>query len=185
MSPLFGRKRHAHDDPPQAPAAGASRSTPAVEIPPAEITPQNPSAEPPPPAVPLDNAAVLAAEIEQLDALPLAQLAVEIMVKGFGPDGPGGPGRRGTIEAPSVDAARIGLADIARAVSPAYAGRDVGPELQLRFSTLVAEGLQILENASLVRISWRGGLENYLATRLGRAAVERGAVERVLAGGDL
>jgi len=174
MSPLFGRKTHAHDDAPQA------------AVPPAAPVPiETPLTEPPPPAVPLDDAAVLAAEIAQLDALPLAQLAVEVMVKGFGPDGPGGPGTPGTIEAPSLDAPPVGLAEIARSVSPAYAGHGVSQELQLRFTTLVAEGLQILENASLVRITWHGGVENYLATRLGRTAVERGAVERVVAGGDL
>ncbi len=37
--------------------------------------------------------------------------------------------------------------------------------------------------AALVRVSWRGGMENYLATRAGRAAVAQGEVARILAAG--
>lgn len=132
-----------------------------------------------------DDVAAISTEIERIGSLSLPQLAAEVMIKGFGPDGPGGPGKPGTLEAPVIGAPRVGLSDIAREVSPAYLGRRVGPELQMRLAGLVAEGLQVLQNASLVRVTWNGGQENYLATRLGRAAMERGAVERVVGGGSL
>ena len=45
---------------------------------------------------------------------------------------------------------------------------------------LIAEGLQVLEHASLVRVSWRGGMDDYTATRRGRAAVAQDEVERIL-----
>lgn len=103
----------------------------------------------------------------------------------FGPDGPGGPGKPGTLEAPGQTAERVALGEIARVLTPAFPGRDVGPDQTVLLSYLAAEALQALEHAALVRVSWRGGMENYLATRLGRAAVERSAVERVLGGGGL
>jgi hypothetical protein len=55
-----------------------------------------------------------------------------------------------------------------------------------RFSELVGEGLQVLEHASLVRgpVATSGG-DGYAVTRLGRAALERGAVDRITAGGSL
>ena len=116
--------------------------------------------------------------------LPLDELAPEVMVKGFGPDGPGGSGKPGSLESPG-DAQRAGLAEIVRAVSPASAGRGVSADQTLRFGFLIAEALQVLEHASLIRISWRGGFEDHLATRLGRAAVEQNAVGRVLGGESL
>jgi hypothetical protein len=56
-----------------------------------------------------------------------------------------------------------------------------------RFAELVGEGLQVLEHASLVRgpVPTMGGVDGYTATRLGRAALERGAVDRIIAGGTL
>jgi hypothetical protein len=111
----------------------------------------------------------------------MTQLAAEVMVKGFGPDGPGGPDKPGTLESPG-GAERVGIQEIARAFTPAFTGDGVGPEQTLRFGAVLAEGLQTLEHASLIRESWRGGLETYIATRLGRRAVEQNAVERALAG---
>ena len=127
------------------------------------------------------DGAVFEAEIERVGGLPLAEVAAEVMAKGFGPDGPGGPGKPGTLESPG-DAQRVGLAELVRAVSPASAGRSVSATQTLRFGFLIAEGLQALEHASLIRVSWRGGFEDYHATRLGRAAVEQNAVGRVLDG---
>jgi hypothetical protein len=55
-----------------------------------------------------------------------------------------------------------------------------------RFAELVGEGLQVLEHASLVRGPVAAmGVDGYTATRLGRAALARGAVERIIAGGSL
>jgi hypothetical protein len=40
-----------------------------------------------------DDVAVMTADIDRLDALPLRELAAEVMTKGFGSDGPGAPGQ--------------------------------------------------------------------------------------------
>lgn len=132
-----------------------------------------------------DNAAAAAAEIERLSSLPLAQLGAEVMMKGFGPDGPGGPGKPGTLEAPyELSAERVGLAQVTRAVTPLYAAKGVGPDSEHKLAQIVAEGIQVLEKACLVRTSWNGGQDNILATRLGRATLEQGTLERVLSGGS-
>jgi hypothetical protein len=133
-----------------------------------------------------DDAAALDAEIARLDGLPLADLAAEAMSKGFGPDGPGGPGKPGSIDGPpEASSERLVLLDIARVFTPAFAGKGVSQAQSLRFQTLVAEGLQILENASLIRVTWRGGQEHYLATRRGRKALADGTLGDVLARLDL
>jgi hypothetical protein len=49
-----------------------------------------------------------AEEIARLDALPLPRLAAEVMEKAFAGDGPGAPGKPGTIEAPELSAERVG-----------------------------------------------------------------------------
>jgi hypothetical protein len=46
---------------------------------------------------------------------------------------------------------------------------------------LVAEGLQALELAALIRVTWRGGTEDFKATRRGREALANGSVERLVA----
>jgi hypothetical protein len=46
-------------------------------------------------------------------------------------------------------------------------------------------GLRLQELAAEVIVSWRGRLEDHLATRLGRAAGEQNAVGRVLGGESL
>ena len=130
-----------------------------------------------------DGAAALQAEIDRAGVLPLPELAAEVMARAFGPDGPGGPGRPGTIDGPAEASNRLTLTDVARAFTPAFAARGAGADQLHRLSLLLAEALQLLEHAALVRVSWRGGMENYLATRAGRAAVAQGAVTRVLAGG--
>ena len=126
-----------------------------------------------------ENVAAMQAEIQRLDALPLNELAAEVMIRGFGPGRPGGPGEPGTIEDP-VGARRIGLEHFAREFTPAFADRGVGPELNKRLMNLIAEGLQILENTALVRVSYRGNSEHWFATRRGRQAVARGELERIL-----
>lgn len=124
------------------------------------------------------DGAALDAEIDRLCTLPLAQLAAEVMIRAFGPGTPGGPGQPGTLESPSAD--RLILGTIARQFTPALAGHGVTAGQQQRLTGLVAEGLQLLQNAALVRVTWHGGTENYLATRRGRVAVTEGAVERLV-----
>ena len=128
-----------------------------------------------------DDTATMNAEIARLDGLSLADLALEAMNRGFGPDGPGGPGKPGTIESPETSE-RLVVLDIARTFTPAFAGKGVTQIQMQQLTTLVAEGLQVLENASLVRVTWRGGMEHYMATRRGRRAVEDGSLAGILAG---
>jgi hypothetical protein len=83
---------------------------------------------------------------------------------------------------PRASAATIGVKFI-----PEHRRGSIGMELQARMYQLIAEGLQVLEHASLVRTEWHanaGGL-SYVATRLGRAALEQDAVDHVLSGGSL
>ncbi len=122
-----------------------------------------------------------AEEIARLEALTLPQLAAEVMEKGFGAEGPGGPGKPGTIEAPSLSAERLRLNEVARAVTPALVATNDAAE-QLRIGNLVAEALQALELAALVRVDWRGGTEDFKATRRGRSALSSGEVEQLVAG---
>jgi hypothetical protein len=134
------------------------------------------------------DVAAFRAEIARVSSLPLAQLAAEVMARGFGPDGPGGPGKPGTVEAPAVLPVPRATADrIAAEFTPAYRSRSVPVQLKVSLGYLIAEGLQVLEHACLVRVQWHhdiGGLD-YAATRLGRAALAQSGVERVLAGGAL
>ena len=103
------------------------------------------------------------------------------MAVGFGPDGPGGPGKPGTIEdAASLTFERVGPTDIARALTPALDGRRVGPDLTGALMSLVAEGLQLLENGAFVRVSWNGGHPHYMATRRGRTALTAGRIDVLL-----
>jgi hypothetical protein len=56
-----------------------------------------------------------------------------------------------------------------------------------QFSRIIAEGLQELEHASLVRAQMHTSQNSldFTTTRLGRAALEQGAVEGILGGGSL
>ncbi len=116
-------------------------------------------------------------EVGRLEGLALPELAAEVMAKCFGVGGPGEPGRPGTIEAPGLAGERVRLNDVANAVTPAYAATSDATE-QLRIADLVGEGLQALELAALIRVTWRGGTEDFRATRRGRDAQERGEVQR-------
>ncbi len=101
------------------------------------------------------------AEIERLCALPVAQLAAEMMVA-FGPDGqhPGGEiglGTRDLIE---------------------YLGASThGPKFEPDLEKPVREGLQRLEHANLIYLQLLapyGGV--FVITRLGRQALAEGNV---------
>jgi hypothetical protein len=60
---------------------------------------------------------------------------------------------------------------------------------RLQLQDLLAEGMQALENASLVYLTeiWAGNATHlaYKTTRLGRAALQQNAVERIVSGGAL
>jgi hypothetical protein len=119
----------------------------------------------------------LRAELTRLSSLTLEQVAAEVMTKGFGPGGPGAAGHAD----PDV---------IGAAFTQPFQGRDYDQEVDVAVMEIVAEGLQVLEHACLIRpvFHGQGGSHDvhyalgWGATRLGRAAVEQGTVERALAG---
>lgn len=116
--------------------------------------------------------AALEAEADRAASLPLPQLASELMTKVF------------TVTARFDDRSLPGFGTLVTRFAPGTGHHD--EKLFQRFSELVGEGLQVLEHASLVRgpVPTSGG-DGYTATRLGRAALERGAVDRIIAGGSL
>jgi hypothetical protein len=116
-----------------------------------------------------DSGTEVQVEVERLNDLTLPQLASEVMVRGFGPDCPAEDGRPSTRMI--VDAMLPGAN---RLEQGAYQG----------LNELIGEGMQVLEHAGLVQSTvWggKGGLY-FVATRLGKTAFERDAVDRVIAG---
>ena len=126
------------------------------------------------------------AEFERLNALPMMELATEVMIRGFGPGSPGADD-----DAITLGQANVNAGPTAQAISYAFAPEraftfpvptpeDV--ELRDRIAKLVAEGLQELEHASLVRCQMHTamGYLDWTATRRGRAALERSEVQRLL-----
>jgi hypothetical protein len=127
----------------------------------------------------------LKAEVDRLDALPMAQLATEVMLRGFGPGqhthdpdavtfggGDGGSG-------PTVGG-------IANTYLHLYLDRPIDGRLRERLLSLIAEGFQALEHASLVRpqLHTNAGsahIVDYAVTRLGLSAMQEGTVARILA----
>jgi hypothetical protein len=117
----------------------------------------------------------LQAEVERLGTLSLQQLAVEVMVKGFGPGGPAADGP-------------VHVQNIAGAFSPVTSVLGARDDESRLLASIVAEGVQVLEHACLVRWIFSGGdtAEMYWCkTRYGQEVLEQNAVERVLGGGTL
>jgi hypothetical protein len=116
--------------------------------------------------------AALEAEADRASSLPLPQLAAELMTKVFA-----GVPRFEYGSYPS-------FGKLVDRFAPATSHHD--EKMYQRFAELVGEALQVLEHASLVRgpVAAMGG-DGYAVTRLGRAALERGAVDRIIAGGSL
>jgi hypothetical protein len=128
----------------------------------------------------------LLAEVERLEALPVIPLATEVMTRDFGPGGPGADDSNPMVGASVRGAgasvvAYTGISQIAKAFNPG--GRDM--TLFRRLHDRLAEGLQALENAGLVRAETLGrsgaSSTGYVVTRLGTDALQSGGVEPVLA----
>lgn len=121
-------------------------------------------------------------EVERLDTLSLSDLAAEVLHRGFGPGGPGeDPDEQVSVGGANI-ASGVEIGDIAATFND---DRRSDEGLRLRLQRLVAEGVQVLEHARLVRTQMhtsQGGLD-YVLTRRGRAAVRDGTAERIL--GDL
>ena len=121
--------------------------------------------------------AVFGAEVERLEALPMAQLAAEVMARGFGPSGY----LPGLMRRKPHALVRAYVSNVAAMFEPEGA-RDAG--LSQRLSEVVSEGLQVLEHESLIRVcrvSESSGV-GYAPTRRGRAVLEADAVEETLRG---
>lgn len=122
-------------------------------------------------------------ELDRLADLAITDLAAEVMVKGFGPGGPAADD-----DAISLGQANVGAGpnavDISAEFVPdgAFIPTDDDMQLRVRIAKLVAEGLQELEHASLVRCQMHtsSGYFDWAATRRGRAALERNEVETLL-----
>jgi hypothetical protein len=118
-----------------------------------------------------DITATLHEGIDRLNALTLPQLAAEVMNTGFGPTCPDADGL------PTVTM-------IAGVLVPG-AERSTDTDAFEHLKDLTAEGVQVLEHASLVRFavySSEGG-KFFKLTRLGRSALDNKTVGRILSGG--
>ena len=128
------------------------------------------------------------AEVARLSALPLAELAAEVMARGFGPGSRGGDdgsitvGQANAGAGPTADGISYRFVPDRGFSSPLPTAGDY--QLREDVTRLVAEGLQQLEHASLVRFQLHTsmGYLDWAATRRGRAALERGEVLRLLQG---
>ena len=132
------------------------------------------------------EAEALEAEIERLDQLPLPTLAAEVMGKAFGPGAEWeDPEEEVTVGGPN-DGAGVTVEAIASAMAPDGSTRAVDDRTRLRLQRLVAEAVQALEHASLIRAQMHiamGGFD-YTPTRLGRKVLAAGAVAEVVGGGE-
>lgn len=121
--------------------------------------------------------AALRAEVERLEALPMTQLAAEVMARGFGPGGY----LPDLVRRQPYAVAAAYVRNIARGFEPEGA-RDA--DLYDRLCQMVGEGFQVLEHASLIwaRSVSEGYGVGYTPTRRGRAALAADAVEQALRG---
>jgi hypothetical protein len=104
------------------------------------------------------------AEFERLSALPLEDLGKEVM-----------------SQVPNIELGALSHGPTARELAGAMAPSRLKADEQVPMSSLVAEGLQVLEQAGLLRSSVRYGSESsqaleFVLTRAGRAALAEGDV---------
>src|SRR5579859_7704904 len=126
-----------------------------------------------------DNVAALQAETERLDALSLPALAAEVMTKGFGPGGPGADDDNAiSVQGPNISAGPT-IADLALEFAPAGNTKGADDATRLRLQRLVAEGIQVLEHAGLIRTQMHTEMNgfDFALTRRGRDALQSGDVE--------
>jgi hypothetical protein len=130
------------------------------------------------------GSAALQTEVDRIDSLSLPALATEVMTKGFGPGGPGSdPDYTVTVGGPNINAGAT-ISAIATELAPGGSTDGADEVLRQRLYRLVAEGVQVLEHASLIRAQLHTamGSLDYALTRLGRTALERGELDRILSG---
>jgi hypothetical protein len=132
------------------------------------------------------EADALEAEIERLDRLTLAALAAEVMGKAFGPGAEWeDPEEEVTVGGPNVGAGAT-VEGIATAMAPEGSTRALDDRARLRLQRLVAEAVQALEHASLIRAQLHAATAgfDYTPTRLGRKVLAAGAVAEVVGEGE-
>jgi hypothetical protein len=130
-----------------------------------------------------DSSSARQDEVDRLEALTLAQLAADVMTKGFGPGGPGADHQgTTTVGGPNINAGPT-VAAIALEFAPGGSTRGGDDALRQRRYRLIAEGLQAAEHASLIRAQMHTAMNSfdYTLTRHGRAALGGGAVDRAFA----
>jgi hypothetical protein len=126
----------------------------------------------------------LEAEIERLDRLPLSALAGEVMARAFGPGAAWqDPEEEVTVGGPAVGAGAT-VVGIAAAMMPEGSTRGAEERTRLRLQRLVAEAVQALEHAALIRPQIHAATEGFdhTPTRLGRKVLAAGAVAEVIGG---
>src|SRR4051794_24970456 len=114
-------------------------------------------------------------EVERVSLLSPQALAAEVMKRSFGP---GGPADHGLNDMPSL----------AGAFNPTESMFGIDEDALHALATVVAEGVQVLEHANMVRFVFESGDIAHMywtATRLGQVALDRDQVEQVLSTGAL
>jgi hypothetical protein len=129
----------------------------------------------------------LEAEIDRLDRLSLPALAAEVMKTAFGPGAEWeDPEEEVTIGGPN-DGTGATVVGIATAMGPDGSTKGADERTRLRLQRLIAEGVQALEHAALVRVQLHAAMNSldYTPTRLGRKVLAAGAVAQVVEGDQL
>lgn len=133
-----------------------------------------------------DKLTALTAEIDRLEALSLPALAAEVMAKGFGPGAPGADENNAiSVEGPNISAGPTTV-DVALEFAPGGDTKGADDATRLRLHRVVAEGLQLLDHAGLIRTQMHTAMNgfDFAPTRKGRAALQSGDVERALGGSE-
>jgi hypothetical protein len=132
------------------------------------------------------ESAELEAAIERLYRLPLSELAAEVMAQAFGPGAEWeDPEEEVTVGGPTARAGAT-VHGIAAAMAPEGSTKAADERTWLRLQRLIAEAVQVLEHAALIRPQVHLAIEgiDYTPTRLGRTVLAAGAVAKVVGEGD-
>ncbi|MCW2981412.1 MAG: hypothetical protein JWO14_3139 [Solirubrobacterales bacterium] len=130
-----------------------------------------------------DDDGALEAEIQRLERLTLAALAVEVMTKAFGPGAEcEDPQEEVTVGGPNIGAGAT-VEGITPDMAPGGTTKGADERTRLRLQRLVAEGVQVLDHAGLIRPQMHTAMNelDYTPTRFGRKVLATGKVEGVVA----
>jgi hypothetical protein len=130
-----------------------------------------------------EEGGALEAEIQRLEGLTMAALAAEVMAKAFGPGADyEDPEEKVTVGGPNADAGAT-VEGITPDMAPGRTTKGADEKTCLRLQRLVAEGVQVLEHAGLIRPQMHTAMNelDYTLTRFGRKVLAAGKVEEVVA----